>query len=127
MLLHGLLCILVGREDADIAGRRTQEIVRANHEHLVAFGGGWLGHFGAQRIVVVTQRFHLSRAVWCARALGMEAEGSAADRHIYRAGTWFQLREIGSRTKAFVDIGVGRTARGGPPIDLQGDGRVTAG
>jgi vancomycin permeability regulator SanA len=83
--------------------------------------------FGAQRVVVVTQRFHLSRAVWCARALGMEAEGIAADRHIYRAGTWFELREIGSRTKAFVDIGVGRTARGGPPIDLQGDGRVTAG
>ena len=83
--------------------------------------------FGAQRIVVVTQRFHLSRAVWCARALGMEAEGSAADRHVYSAGTWFQLREIASRTKAVLDIGVGRSARGGPPIDLQGAGRVTAG
>ena len=67
--------------------------------------------YGASRIVVVTQRFHLARAVWCARELGMEAEGSAADRHVYRGIAWLEVREVVSRTKAFVDVTVGRTPR----------------
>lgn len=84
--------------------------------------------FGASRIVIVTQRFHLARAVWCARALGMEAEGSAADRHDYRGIAWLEVREVVSRTKAFVDVTTHRLPRHhGPPIDLTGDGRITAG
>jgi len=84
--------------------------------------------FGAKRVVVVTQRFHLARAVWVARALGMEAEGSAADRHVYRGAAWWEVREIVSRTKAFVDVNVGRRPHhAGPPISLDGDGRATAG
>jgi SanA protein len=84
--------------------------------------------FGAKRIVVVTQKFHLARALWCARSLGMEAEGSPADHHIYRGIAWFEAREVVSRTKAFVDIERRREPRhAGPRIDLTGDGRVTAG
>jgi len=41
--------------------------------------------FGARSVIVVTQQFHLPRAVWVARSLGMEAEGRAADHHLYRA------------------------------------------
>jgi vancomycin permeability regulator SanA len=84
--------------------------------------------FGAERVLVVTQRFHLARAVWVARSLGMEADGSAADRHVYRGIAWLEMREVVSRTKAFVDVAIGREARHrGPRIDLEGDGRVTAG
>jgi SanA protein len=84
--------------------------------------------FGATRIVVVTQRFHLARAVWLSRSLGMEAEGSAADRHLYRGIAWLEVREVVSRTKAFVDVTVGRTPRhSSGSINLAGDGRVTAG
>lgn len=84
--------------------------------------------FGAERVVIVTQQFHLARAVWCARSLGMEAEGSAADRRTYRGIAWLHAREVVSRTKAFVDIRSGRAAHhAGPRIDLQGDGRVTEG
>lgn len=84
--------------------------------------------FGAKRVVVVTQRFHLARAVWLARAMDMDAEGSAADRHVYRGIVWLEAREVVSRTKAFVDVKIGRAARhAGPAIDLAGDGRVTAG
>lgn len=100
-----------------------------DHAGIDTYSSVWRAKhvFGAQRLVIVTQQFHLSRAVWCARSLGMEAEGRPADRHRYKAITWFQAREVISRTKAFVDIGVGRSARGGPAIDLRGDGRVTAG
>ena len=101
-----------------------------DHAGLDTYSSVWrVKHvFGASRIIVVTQEFHLARAVWVARSLGMEAEGSAADRHVYRGIAWLHAREVVSRTKAYVDIAVARTPRhGGPPISLEGDGRVTAG
>lgn len=67
--------------------------------------------YGVTRAIVVTQAFHLPRAVWLARALGIEADGAEADRRTYRGAAWFQVREIISRTKAWVDVGVGRTPR----------------
>ena len=106
------------------------EAIFMDHAGLDTYSSMWRARhvFGATRIVVVTQQFHLARAVWCARALGMQAEGSAADRHVYRGIAWLQVREVISRTKAVVDVTVGRTPHhDGPPIDLGGDGRVTAG
>jgi vancomycin permeability regulator SanA len=106
------------------------EAIFMDHAGLDTYSSMWRARhvFGASRIVVVTQRFHLARAVWCARSLGMEAEGSAADRHRYRGIAWLHVREVVSRTKAFVDISVGRAPRhDGPSVDLAGDGRVTAG
>ena len=84
--------------------------------------------FGAERVVIVTQQFHLPRAVWVARSLGMAAEGVPADQRLYRGAAWFEAREVISRTKALVDVSVGRTPRHvGPRISLEQDGRVTAG
>jgi SanA protein len=107
-----------------------REIIFMDHAGFDTYRSMWRAKnvFGATRIVVVTQRFHLPRALWVARSLGMEAEGRAADRHAYRAIAWMQVREIGSRTKAFLDVAVGRTPHMvGPRIDLEGDGRATAG
>jgi SanA protein len=101
-----------------------------DHAGLDTYSSMWRARhvFGASRIVVVTQRFHLARAVWCARSLGMEAEGSAADRHVYRGIAWLEMREVLSRTKAVVDVSVRREPRHvGPAVDLDGDGRATAG
>lgn len=67
--------------------------------------------YGVERAIVVTQAFHLPRALWLARALGIEADGSEADRRVYRGAAWFQVRELISRTKAWIDVGVGRTPR----------------
>jgi vancomycin permeability regulator SanA len=106
------------------------EYIFMDHAGVDTYSSIWRARhvFGAKRIVVVTQRFHLPRAVWCARGLGMEAEGRAADRRRYRGFVWHQLREVVSRTKAFVDVELSRTPRhGGAPIDLSADGRVTAG
>jgi SanA protein len=106
------------------------EVIFMDHAGFDTYSSVWRARhvFGASRVVVVTQRFHLARAVWVARSLGMEAEGSAADRHVYRGIAWLHAREIVSRTKALVDVAVGRRPHhAGPRIDLEGDGRVTAG
>ena len=58
-----------------------------------------------EKALVCTQRFHLSRAVYLARSLGIDAIGVPADREPY-PGTWFEthVREWGARVKAFLQV-----------------------
>lgn len=81
--------------------------------------------FGVRRAIVVTQAFHLPRALYTAAAMGIEAQGVACDRREYQKGLWYALRETGSRTKAFVQSGLLHCAPrvGGAPIPIEGDGR----
>jgi SanA protein len=82
--------------------------------------------FRARSVIVVTQRFHLPRALYIARALGLEADGAAADRRLYRGAIWYEAREVASRTRAFVDVTSRRAPRHlGPAIPLSGDGLAT--
>ena len=83
--------------------------------------------FGVERCIVVTQRFHLARAVYTARVLGLEAWGCAADRRRYAAARRNAVREALARVRAFLDLHV-RKARPrylGPTIPITGDGRAT--
>jgi SanA protein len=105
-------------------------VIFMDHAGVDTYSSVWRAKhvFGASRMIIVTQRFHLPRALWMARALGMEAEGATADRRLYRGAVWFEAREIVSRTKAFVDITGGRRPRHvGPSISLEQDGSITAG
>ncbi len=60
--------------------------------------------FGVTSTIIATQNFHLPRAVYIARKLGLVAYGTPADRHYYRSEGYWELREILSRVKAFLDI-----------------------
>jgi SanA protein len=66
--------------------------------------------YGVSRAIVVTQAFHLPRAVWLARSMGIEAQGVEADKRTYRGAVWWTLRECLSRPKAWIDVGIGRKA-----------------
>ena len=57
--------------------------------------------FGCQRIVVATQTYHLYRALWSAKSLGMQAEGVPSDYHEYQKQLQYDIREIPARTKDF--------------------------
>lgn len=57
--------------------------------------------FGANRIVVATQTYHLYRALSSAHMLGMEAVGVASDYHAYSGQLWYDVREVAARTKDF--------------------------
>ncbi|RME45011.1 MAG: hypothetical protein D6791_11805 [Chloroflexi bacterium] len=93
----------------DYAGRRTYDsCYRARHI------------FGQDRIVVVTQAFHLPRALYVCRRLGIDAIGVAADRRSYGpSGVWFALREAAARVRAWLDVHlIHPPVVGGPPIDI---------
>lgn len=83
--------------------------------------------FGVERAIVVTQAFHLPRALYPAHVLGIEAQGAPCDRRTYRSAVWLALRENASRVKALVQSGLFACAPrvGGEPIDIRGDGRAS--
>jgi vancomycin permeability regulator SanA len=62
--------------------------------------------FGASRVIIVTQQFHLARAVYLCRHLGLGASGVAADNyqrdfvtHLLRHG-----RELAASTVAWLEM-----------------------
>jgi len=84
--------------------------------------------FGIRRAVVVTQGFHMSRALYLADAAGIEATGLTADLHPYGIqGAKSDVREVLSRVKAIADTTLDTPAMGGPPIPIGGDGRASWG
>ena len=58
--------------------------------------------FGAKKIVIVSQQYHLYRALYAARALGLDAYGVAADYRTYSGQTARDVREVLARGKDFV-------------------------
>ena len=57
--------------------------------------------FQVRRMVIVTQEYHLSRALYIAKRLGIEAWGVPADPRTYSGQTARDLREILARDKDF--------------------------
>lgn len=85
----------VPREDLvlDYAGRRTYDsCYRAK------------AIFGVQQAVLVTQAFHLPRAIFACDRLGLDAVGTVADRHTYVYSDWYRLRELFALARAWLDV-----------------------
>ncbi len=59
--------------------------------------------FGIDRAIVVTQAFHLPRALFTCERLGVSVIGAAADQREYRAARWYEFREIAAMMVAFWD------------------------
>jgi vancomycin permeability regulator SanA len=54
--------------------------------------------------VLVTQAFHLPRALYTCDRLGLEVTGLVADRHQYVRADWFQFREVLALVRAWLDL-----------------------
>lgn len=79
----------------DYGGRRTYDsCYRARHIFLV------------EEVIVVTQAFHLPRALYLCENLGLEVEGVIADRRVYspRSLAWSEMREMPASVAALLDV-----------------------
>jgi SanA protein len=86
--------------------------------------------FGVRSAVVVTQPFHMARALWLARHAGLDATGleAGAGKSYGSKGTVAGVRELLARTKAVADVVTGaRPAFLGPRVDIDGDARASRG
>ncbi|MBU1348648.1 YdcF family protein [Patescibacteria group bacterium] len=84
-------------------------------EHIIVDDRGYRTYESCKRAaqvlhietaVVVTQRFHLGRALYLCNAFGIDAIGVTADRHVYRRNTYFWARDLASSIKAWWDINI---------------------
>ncbi|RPH61770.1 MAG: hypothetical protein EHM81_03555, partial [Chloroflexi bacterium] len=89
----------LGVPDADIvldyAGRRTYDTCyRAR------------AIFGVKKAILVTQSFHLPRAVFLCNALGVDGVGVEANNRVYlkRSLLFWNLRELPATLTAFADV-----------------------
>jgi len=88
----------------DHAGRRTYDsCYRARYI------------FGQRTLVLVTQRYHLPRALYICEGLGIDAVGYAADRREYVHIREYWLREVPALWLAWVDRWIRR------PLPVMGD------
>jgi SanA protein len=90
----------------DYAGRRTYDTCyRARHI------------FGVEQAILVTQNFHLPRALFTCSAFGIESSGVSADLRTYsrRSMEFWQIREVAATSQAFIDVYLTR------PLPVLGD------
>lgn len=82
--------------------------------------------FGAEKIVIVTQEYHLFRALYIARQLGIDAYGVKADPRRYRGAVYREVREVLARNKDLVKcVFKPEPTYLGEAIPVSGDGDLT--
>ena len=82
--------------------------------------------FQADKVIIVTQQYHLYRAVYIARSLGIEAYGVAADYRTYSGQFVRDVREVLARVKDFVVcVFKPEPTFRGDAIPIFGDGNIT--
>lgn len=82
--------------------------------------------FGVSSLVIVTQKFHLPRAIYIAHALGLDAVGFSADKQKYVGMTRNRIRESLARIKAFWNITSNSSPKFlGEKIPISGDSKLS--
>ena len=82
--------------------------------------------FGVKKCIVVTQKYHLFRALKLCDALGIDAKGVASNQRKYRGRYMRELREVLARDKDFVKgIAKPKPTYLGENIPITGDGTAT--
>ena len=82
--------------------------------------------FEADKVVIVTQEYHLYRALHIANELGIEAYGVASDPRQYVGATYREIREILARNKDFIQcIFKPEPTYLGEVIPVFGNGNIT--
>jgi SanA protein len=77
----------------DFAGRRTYDTCYRAKEI-----------FGLEDVVLVTQEYHLYRALYTCRALGLNVVGVSSSRQEYLGQNWYNIREIPATLLAFLEV-----------------------
>ncbi|MCL2486663.1 MAG: YdcF family protein [Oscillospiraceae bacterium] len=82
--------------------------------------------FQVERLLISTQEFHINRALYIARGLGVEAYGYPCEDKPYYRMFRQNLRESFARVKAVWDVAIKRQPKFlGDAIPISGDGRLT--
>ncbi len=82
--------------------------------------------FEVDKVVIVTQEYHLYRALYIAKELGIEAYGVSSNLREYPGQFKREIREILARDKDFVKVILKPSSTyAGETIPVTGDGNIT--
>lgn len=70
--------------------------------------------FGARSVIMVSQEFHVPRAVWVCEQSGMPAQGAHPAPRLTSSTVRGHLREVPATAKAVLDVWRGREPEGSP-------------
>lgn len=126
-----------GREEYDEVGAMKQYAIDAGipSEDIFMDHAGFSTYetvyrakeiFGADKVIIVTQEYHLYRALYIAEKLGVEAYGVSSDYHTYAGQSMRECREILARCKDYVTtIFKPESTYLGEAIPVSGNGDIT--
>lgn len=82
--------------------------------------------FQAEKVIIVTQRYHLYRALYAAKQLGLDAYGVASDQRTYAGQKRRDVRELLARGKTLLtESSRSRSRRTWEKDSVNGDGNAT--
>ncbi|MDO4176184.1 MAG: ElyC/SanA/YdcF family protein [Bacillota bacterium] len=82
--------------------------------------------FGVERMVIVTQKYHLFRALYGCKMMNIDAMGVACDTQEYKGDKYREIREMLARAKDFVKWFIKPEPKFlGHSISIEGDGQLT--
>jgi SanA protein len=82
--------------------------------------------FQVNDAIIVTQEFHLSRAIYIARQKGLIAYGICADKREYSSINRLRIRELIANLKALYEIAINKKPKFmGSSIPITGDSRLS--
>lgn len=82
--------------------------------------------FGVKKVILVSQEYHLHRAIYIAEEMGIEAYGVSADYRTYSGQAKRDLREVLARCKDILTTAFEvPPTYNGDPIPINGDGDLT--
>ena len=82
--------------------------------------------FGVESCIIVTQKYHLFRALYAAEQFGMRAVGVSADVREYSGAFYRETRETLARVQDFFEcLFKPLPTCLGDPVDIGGDGNIT--
>ncbi len=126
-----------GREEYDEVNTMKKYLINAglpsedifmDHAGFSTYESVWRAKeiFGVEKMIVVTQEYHMYRALYISRRLGIEAFGAPADPRTYVGSFKRNLREWIARDKDIIYcLFRVKPTFGGETIDLKGSGDVT--
>jgi len=81
--------------------------------------------FQAKKIIIVTQKYHLHRALYIAKAMGLDAYGVSCDTQVFSGQFHRDVREILARNKDFfTSIFKPKPTYLGDPVPVSGNGNL---
>lgn len=82
--------------------------------------------FQVEKAIVITQKFHLPRAIYVGNKMGIELQGFAADNREYPGNSYLIRREWLANIKAWIELNIEKSPTySGTAIPITGDSSLS--